>query len=140
MNSLTKFLVMENKQKQIAENLAYTPTDEQAEFERCSSINDQWNSEIAKMRDARLASENENRRNQILELLDRQEERKKRLVERLDRRVLKEEENSKSFITEDNLQQAIEQALANPTSFMYAISPEGLKVGEKQTEEIEIKN
>ena len=100
-------------------------SDEQDEFQRCMDLNDKWNSEISKLREARVLAENEQRKVEILEKLDRAEIRSKELKESIDSKVNMEMENSKTFITEENLQQYIEQALANPVDFNYSIDQQG---------------
>lgn len=126
--SIRALLINENKEKSLKETLSLTPADEMAEFSRCSSLNDEWNAEIAKMREIRLAKENERRKTEILATLDSKEKEVLLLKESMNKKILAEKENSKSFITEKNLQQAIEQALANPISFLYAINSQGERV------------
>lgn len=88
-------------------------------------MNDKWNNEISIAREARILEENEQRREQILQNLDRAEIRSKDLKESFEKKVNVEMENSKTFITEENLQQYIEQALASPVNFNYSIDQQG---------------
>lgn len=88
-------------------------------------MNEKWNNGISTVREARIFEENERRREKILQSLDQAEIRSRELRESIDRRVNLEMENSKTFITEENLQQCIEQALANPVDFNYFIDQQG---------------
>lgn len=125
VNSLRSFLIKENREKHRKEDLTLHSGDEQDEFQRCMDLNDKWNSEISKLREARVLAENEQRKLEILEKLDRAEIRTRALKESIDMKVNLEMENSKTFITEENLQQYIEQALANPIDFNYSIDQQG---------------
>jgi small subunit ribosomal protein S26 len=102
-----------------------TPADEEAEFQRCKSINDQWNFEISKVRDARLAAENEKRREHIEQRLELKATRVEQKMAEIEQRVKEQKESSATFITRDNIDEAIEQALANPIDFNFSIDLQG---------------
>jgi small subunit ribosomal protein S26 len=122
MNSLRRFLIQEVMAK-----------EQSAAFDRPSAediseeieINNQWNSEIAKMREMRLLDVKEKRKEQILLSLERQKERTDQRLNILNEKVKKIEQESKTFITRDLLDVAIEKALANPVSFDYCIDLKG---------------
>lgn len=106
---------------------ALTPADEEAEYQRCSAINEDWNLEIAKVRDARVAKENAERRVYIAQRIEDKKVRDKQLLLEMEERVRKEKEVAPTFITRENIDQAIETALANPVDFNFAIDPSGNK-------------
>lgn len=114
---------VENKKLMVAQSL--TPADEEAEFQRCSSINEQWNLEISKKRDARVSAENAERRAHIQKTLIYKAEKAKQVTEQVDEIVRKQKEASKTFITRDNVDKAIEEALANPTDYNFSIDLQG---------------
>lgn len=110
-----------------------TPTDELAEFERCSKLNEEWNEELRKKREIRIASENERRREEILMSLERHDKRlkeRKIQIEEKVKEVMKEV--SEVVITPDKLDGAIEKALANVSHFDYAIDLQGNVYKNKQ--------
>lgn len=125
MRSVRSFLRTEvlNKELQVAQ--ALTPADEEADFQRRNAINDEWNFEISKIRDARVAKENADRREFILKRLELKKIREKKVLETIEEKVRREKENSATFITRDNIDQAIEQALANPVEYNFSVDLQG---------------
>lgn len=105
-----------------------TPADEEAEFQRCSAINSEWNLKIAEIRDARVAKENEERREYIQERLELKEAREAQEMTLIEDRIRVEKESSKHFITRENIDQHIDQALANPVDYNFAIDLKGNKL------------
>lgn len=125
MRSVRAFFREEvEKKKQIAAE-AVTPADEEAEFQRCSTINEQWNLEIAKNRDERLARENAERAEFIKGRLEAKKIREHETMMKIEETVRREKENSVNFITSANIDEAIEQALANPVDFNFSIDLQG---------------
>ncbi|XP_077274597.1 mitochondrial ribosomal protein S26 [Temnothorax americanus] len=98
---------------------------EEEDFERCSAINDEWNAEVAKTREIRLAEMRENHRNAILQRLLRQEQRQEMKKEMLNKKVKKIKEESVTFITAENIDAAIEECLANVVDHNRALDLEG---------------
>lgn len=112
-----------NKKLQVAQSL--TPADEEAEYQRRSAVNDDWNFEISKIRDARIAKENAERHEFIQKRLELKEIREREALQKIEARVRREKENSATFITRDNIDQAIEHSLANPVDYNFAIDLQG---------------
>lgn len=135
VNSLRRYLIQEVGDKRTFLELHATPADEEAEFQRCLAINEVWNNDIAQMRDIRILEENENRREQILMSLDNKKVRDELVRNEIEQKVKQEEEASKHFITQANIDQAIEHALANPVSFEYSIDLQGTKKGDSIKEQ-----
>lgn len=125
MRSVRAFFREEVQRRKIIVAQELTPADEEAEYQRCSSINDKWNFEIAKRRDARLIQENAERREHILKRLDAKKIRDKNELEQIEARVRREKENSATFITHENIDKAIEHALANPVDYNFSIDLQG---------------
>lgn len=125
MNSVRAFLREEVQRKTLMVAQELTPADEEADYQRRCAINDGWNLEIAKIRDARIAKENAERREYIQTRLELKVTRRQEELAKIEARVLQEKLNSVSFITRDNIDQAIEQALANIVDYNFSIDLEG---------------
>lgn len=125
MRSLRAFFRDEVERKKIIVAQSLTPADEEAEYQRCSAINDEWNLEIAKRRDARLLQENAERREYILSRLELKKLRDQEEMSKIEALVRQEKENSATFITRDNIDKAIEHSLANPVDYNFSIDLQG---------------
>ncbi|CAO1397702.1 unnamed protein product [Diamesa hyperborea] len=128
MRSLRAFFREEVEQKKAVtsdDHIVVSAEQEEAEFQRMKSINDQWNMEITKVRDARIAKENEERREFIAGRVELKKVREQVEYESIEQRVRNEKENSKTFITRDNIDEAIEFALANPVDYNFSIDLQG---------------
>lgn len=125
MRSVRAFFREEVLNKKLQVEAELTPADEEAEYQRRSVINDDWNFEISKVRDARLAKENAERREFIQTRLELKKIREQEALEKIEARVRQENENSATFITSDNIDQAIEHALANPVDYNFSVDLKG---------------
>lgn len=125
MNSVRLFLREENARKHLIIQQSMTPADEEAEFQRCKELNDQWNLEAAKVRNARLAEEHAKHREFILGRLEEKKLRDERHLLEIETRVRKEKESLKKIITRENIDQAIEEALASPVDYNFSIDMQG---------------
>ena len=114
---------VQRKKQIVAQEL--TPADEEAEFQRISAINDQWNLEISRIRDERLIKENAERAVYIKSRLEAKKVRDQENLAKIEEIVKKEKDNSITFITSANIDQAIEHALANPADFNFSIDLQG---------------
>uniref|UniRef100_D3TRB7 Small ribosomal subunit protein mS26 n=1 Tax=Glossina morsitans morsitans TaxID=37546 RepID=D3TRB7_GLOMM len=128
MRSIRLYLREENQR--IAEtttmdHIALTPQQEEEEFNRCLQENEKWNNEINKIRELRLAKEREETKAYVQEKLRLAEEREEELMQRIESLVKKEKELSKTFITHEKLDEAIEHALANPVDYNFALDLQG---------------
>ncbi|XP_026805368.1 probable 28S ribosomal protein S26, mitochondrial [Rhopalosiphum maidis] len=92
---------------------------------KCMDINDNWNAEVALEREQRLANERETRREEILAQLIEKEEEKKKKLEAIEEIIRLEKEKSKTYITIDNIDEAIEKALDNVVDHKYALDLAG---------------
>lgn len=91
------------------------------EFQTCSKINDEWNEERRQAREVRHASELERDKQIAYKRLDDNIELQKQKLETIEEIVRREKEHAKYFITPENLDEAIEKALANPVDHNFAI-------------------
>lgn len=125
MSSVRGFLRDEVQAKKIQKAEAMTPADEEAEFQRCSAINEEWNFECSKIRDARVTQENADRREYIQKAVELNKARRHGHMQVIEERVRKQKEAVATFITSKNIDEAIEHALANPTDYNFSIDLEG---------------
>lgn len=107
------------------DHLVQTPEQEEEEFQRCIDLNNEWNAKIAEERNARLEKEFAERREFIKQRLELAKEREEERMERIEEIVRKEKEAAKSFITRENIDAAIETALANPVDYNFSIDLRG---------------
>lgn len=125
MRSLRAFFRDEVAEKKFRVAQSLTPADEEAEFQRCSDINNEWNLEVAKIRDLRIAKENAERREHIQKRLELKAIREREILSNIEARVKREKANAPTFITRDNIDQALEQALAYPSDYNFSIDLQG---------------
>uniref|UniRef100_A0A182W3E7 Small ribosomal subunit protein mS26 n=1 Tax=Anopheles minimus TaxID=112268 RepID=A0A182W3E7_9DIPT len=102
-----------------------TPEQEEAEWQEALRRNDEWNQQTAAKREERLTSERAARKEYILERLVLKEQREIDKKEQVEEKVRIEKELSKTFITRDNIDKAIELALVQPTTFNFALDRDG---------------
>ncbi|XP_052865819.1 probable 28S ribosomal protein S26, mitochondrial [Anopheles cruzii] len=102
-----------------------TPEEEEAEWQEALQRNDEWNRQTAAVRDDRLAAERAARKEYILERLVAKEHREADKREKVEQLVRAEKEQSKTFITRENIDKAIELALVQPTSYNFALDRDG---------------
>jgi len=98
---------------------------EEEDFKACNAINDEWNAEVAKKREIKLAEMRENRQNVILERLLAQEQRHEMQKKMLNEQIKKTKEESVTFITAENVDAAIEECLTNIINYNRALDLEG---------------
>ncbi|KAL1402899.1 hypothetical protein pipiens_005878 [Culex pipiens pipiens] len=128
MKAVRRFLIDEVEAFKLVSRagmVIQTPEEAEAEWEEVQRINEEWNRSVAEVREKRLAEEREQRKTFILERLVAKEARDQERQERVEARVRAEKEQGKTFITRDNIDQAIERALVQPTSYNFAIDSNG---------------
>lgn len=117
--------VLRQQETSTADHIVLTPEKEEEEFQRCLNENAAWNALIASERNVRLANEREAKVAYVQERLDAYKLSQEERIERADKRIQYEIQQSKTFITHENLDEAIEVALANPVDYNYAIDMAG---------------
>lgn len=128
LRSVRQYLREENQriaETSSAGHFVLTAEQEEAEFQRCLQENEKWNQEIAVIREKRLAKERQEKEEYVKERLRMAREREEERMEKIEALVKKEKESSKTFITRENLETAIEQALANPVDYNFSIDLHG---------------
>lgn len=128
MRSVRSYLreeVEKNKAFSTAGHLIVSPEEELIELERVRKINDEWNLECATIREERNRKLAEEQKLKIAERLIAKDYREAETLEKIEEIVRLEKERSKTYITADKLDSAIEFALANPVDFNFAIDLKG---------------
>lgn len=121
MRSLMSYFSEEVVIRESSSDTRITPEEEQAEWERCQKVNAVWNSKIGALREQRHAKEREERHKQILAEVEERSALNAERFEFAENMVRHEKDQSQTFILPDQIDVAIEEALANPTDFNYAI-------------------
>ncbi|KAM9354099.1 small ribosomal subunit protein mS26 [Pholidichthys leucotaenia] len=87
--------------------------------------NDQENLRILKARILRVQKEQEEAERIKVEAAIQREQKQEEFIKGKEREILQLQEDAKNFITLENLDQRIEEALDNPQSYNFAIDKEG---------------
>lgn len=98
---------------------------EEEDFERCFQLNEEWNKNMAESREAREAKQLQDRKELVLQNIMAKEERDKILMAKVEERVRKAKAEAPTFITAENIDQAIEEALGTIVNYNVAIDSEG---------------
>ncbi|XP_015187599.1 PREDICTED: probable 28S ribosomal protein S26, mitochondrial [Polistes dominula] len=117
----------ENEFLKNQEQFDETVINKQAEddFIKCNLINDEWNKKVAKVREVRLPKVKKANKELVLKRLIKKEERDLSKMQKIEEHVKKLKEEVKTFITAENIDEAIEEALTNIVSHDYAIDLKG---------------
>lgn len=95
------------------------------EFKACSAINDAWNEQRKKERESRHNQELEKAKQIAYKRLDEHVALQEKLLESAEEMIKKEKVLSKTFITPETLDEAIEHALKNPVDNNFSIDLDG---------------
>lgn len=126
MRSLYAYLREENKtirETSTVDHLIVTPEEEAAEFKELEKINAEWNEKCSEIRATRIARQTDKKNELILKRLEERAIKEEEILEEVEKQVRLEKERSKTFINAENLDKAIEFALANPVDPNFAIDP-----------------
>ncbi|XP_062378712.1 28S ribosomal protein S26, mitochondrial [Sardina pilchardus] len=104
---------------------------EAEEHQALMAFNDQENERLRKIREVRVQMEQEESEQTQMEVILERQRVLDELVKEKESEILRLQEVAKTFITLENLDQRIEDALDNPRSYNFAIDKEGRVV--KQT-------
>ncbi|KAK9309764.1 hypothetical protein QLX08_000744 [Tetragonisca angustula] len=125
MKSLMTYFIETGKERERCFDKLVVEKNAQKDFEICSQINDEWNKKVATMREKRLIQEREDRQKEILEKVQAKKERDSKILEKIDEEIRKAKEEAKTFITPENIDKAIVNALENITEHNVAIDLKG---------------
>lgn len=126
MRAVRKYFAQEFRESSATSLAALLETkDEEEKHLLCMKENEEWNKQVALLREQRLIKLQEARQESILAKKVAFEERQKEWLEKAEQLVREEKERAKFYITADNIDEAIEEALASPVDHNYAIDLEG---------------
>lgn len=125
MKSLMQHFEKEFLKNQVQFDEAIVNKQAEEDFIQCNLINDEWNKKVAKIREARLAKLKEENKELIFKKLIEKEERDLLKMQKIEEHVKKLKEEATTFITAENVDKAIEEALANIVSHEFAIDLKG---------------
>lgn len=123
-----------------ADHLVVTPEQADAQLAESRRINDEWNACIAAEREQRLAQKLADRKEYILTRLELKVERERAAFEAAEEIVRREKALSKTYILKENLDAAIELALANPVDYNFAIDLQGNVLNGRRTDETNVQS
>ncbi|XP_033498861.1 small ribosomal subunit protein mS26 [Epinephelus lanceolatus] len=124
--------MLRKKYEEETGSLAEERARQEAEEHRTlMAFNDQENLRMLKLRVARIQREKEEAEQKKLEAAIQREQQEQELIKQREEEILKLQEDAKNFITLENLDQRIEEALDNPKNYNFAIDKGGQVV--KQT-------
>lgn len=125
MKSLRQFFIdYEAKKAEVfSENVVKHNAEE--DFKICSYVNDIWNKEVAALREQRLAMERELRVKEIKMKIEEKAIRDLKIQERVDAEIRKAKEEAVTFITRDNIDEAIKNTLQTIVNHNVAIDSNG---------------
>lgn len=98
---------------------------EQEDYEKCMKLNDEWNEKVKVSREKRHKELMDKRIEYALIKMKEKEEKKLNVMKNIEEQVKKMKIEAKTFITADNIDQAIEEALQNVVSYNSVIDLQG---------------
>ncbi|XP_022123028.2 probable 28S ribosomal protein S26, mitochondrial [Pieris rapae] len=104
------------------------------EWLKCEELNDKWNKQIAADREERRKKELEAMEEFALLRMETKDKALKERIERASEKIKKEKELSTTFVTRENLEETIENVLANPIDYNFAIDLKGNICEGRETE------
>ncbi|ENN72708.1 probable 28S ribosomal protein S26, mitochondrial [Dendroctonus ponderosae] len=99
----------------------------------CHAINDQWNAKVKVERESRIARELQEAKEIARQKLEAEQEKQKQILELAEEIVKKEKEASATFITAENIDEAIDNALNDTVDYNFAIDSNGEKLRGRET-------
>ncbi|CAG9531932.1 unnamed protein product [Cercopithifilaria johnstoni] len=123
--SLRKLFKEESAKNSYEDMIAEGARKENEEFEHLLALNEERNRKSAEKRTRREEEELERMESEYLKSIEKELERRETNVKQRMKEVLQMVERSKHFITDENLDEKLEEALDNPVVYDYAIDLQG---------------
>uniref|UniRef100_UPI0037E7FD1F small ribosomal subunit protein mS26 n=1 Tax=Semicossyphus pulcher TaxID=241346 RepID=UPI0037E7FD1F len=118
--------VLRKKYEEETGSLAEERARQDAEEHRAlMAWNDQENQGLLKLRVLRIQKEKEEAERKQLEAVIQREQAQQDLIKEKEREILQLQEDAKNFITLENVDQRIEEALDKPKNYNFAIDKQG---------------
>lgn len=117
------------KEKQTRESASSEMSQrlEAEEWARCVELNEKWNAQVAIEREERRKLEVNQLETYALKRMQAVDEKRVQAIAKASEEIKRQKELSSTFITPENLEAAIDHALANPTDYNFAIDLKGNK-------------
>lgn len=125
MKSIKQHLVKLVAANQVQFDEALMNKIEDEDFEKCMKLNDEWNEKVKVTREKRHKQMMDERVEKALMHMKEKEENKMNIMKNIEEQVRKIKVEAKTFITPDNIDQAIEDALQNVVSYNSVIDLKG---------------
>ncbi|KAJ8709404.1 hypothetical protein PYW07_009230 [Mythimna separata] len=107
---------------------------EAEEWARCVELNEKWNAQVAVEREERRKLEVAALEEYALKKIEADDIKLKERIAKASEEIKKQKELSSTFITPENLDAAIDHALANPIDYNFAIDLKGNKYEGRDTQ------
>ncbi|VDN06103.1 unnamed protein product [Thelazia callipaeda] len=127
MVSIRKLFKEELARNSYQDQIMKEVEDEREEFERLIAENDERNRKAAEERNVREREKFEKMESEYLKSIEQELSRRETNVKEKMKEVLEMVERSKHFITEETLDEKLEEALENPVVYDYAVDLQGNK-------------
>lgn len=98
---------------------------EAEEWSRCIEINEKWNAQVALEREVRRKKEIAALEEYALARMEKKDQLLRKKIEQASAEIRRQKDLSSTFITPETLDAAIDQAIANPTDYNFAIDLKG---------------
>lgn len=105
------------------------------DFQKSLLINKEWNEQLAPIRESFIADQLKQSLDSALERMAMENATKQAQFEQIEEFVLQVKADSKTFITEENIDLTIDQALENHVDYNYALNLNGDKILEHEKKE-----
>ncbi|XP_076295192.1 mitochondrial ribosomal protein S26 [Lasioglossum baleicum] len=125
MKSLRSFFVKKLEEEKVKSNVSTSQEYTDEDFLVRYHINKEWNKQVAAEREDRLIAARSERTEEIIKQLEEKEQRNLDIQREVDAKIRKAKEEAPTFITPDNIDQAIAKALETVVNHNAAIDPEG---------------
>ncbi|XP_014290738.1 small ribosomal subunit protein mS26 [Halyomorpha halys] len=105
--------------------IAEQKKEQEEELLECLRLNEEWNKRVALLREERLAKEKEAEIERVSRIIEEHKLKAQERKEQLEALVRREKELSKTYITADNIDEAIEKALSTEKNYDFSIDLDG---------------
>ncbi|KAL7306058.1 hypothetical protein TKK_0001519 [Trichogramma kaykai] len=125
MKSIRLLFLQIGEASQVQEDKGLKQKEMEEDYHRCFALNEEWNKKIAEEREVRLQQERKQKLERIKNTKVKVASKLKKLEEEADAIVKGAKLLAPTFITRDNIDEAIEAALANKVNYNKALNPDG---------------
>lgn len=125
MKSLRSFFIMKYQEEKAKSNVSTLKEYADEDFLVRYHINKEWNKQVAAEREDRLIAARNVRAEEIMKKLEEKEQRDLKIQREVDAVIRKAKEEAPTFITPDNIDEAIAKALETIVNHNAAIDLEG---------------